>query len=193
MTDVDVVIRGRKVTLRGKRINDIEDDYRWRTDEELAMLDATTAIRISVREFTRMFQEEMRYSTPWVRRYGIDTLDGVHIGNCMFYDINTAAGEGELGIMVGEREYWDRGYGLDAMANLVEECFKMVSMNRLYLHTLNWNGRARRAFAKCGFREVREVRRSGRDFVRMEMNREEWDIVRPALLDLDVADGPDSG
>ena len=50
----------------------------------------------------------------------------------------------------------------------------MERMDRLYLHTLVWNARARRAFAGCGFREVKPVRRAGRDFVLMEITRGEW-------------------
>ena len=186
MTDTEVFIWGRKVILRDKRIEDAEDDYRWRTDEELAALDATTPIRISRGEFRRVFEDELRHPLPWVRRYAIDTLDGVHIGNCMCYDIDTVNGHCEVGIMVGEREYWDQGYGLEAMAHVLDECFRMPSMKLVYLHTLVWNDRARRAFAKCGFREVREVRRAAKDFIRMETTREEWERVRPTLL------GPDS-
>ena len=179
------VVRGRKVVLRTKRLEDAEDDYRWRVDDELAALDATSPLRMSLSEFIRSYESELREPMIWSRRYAIDTLDGLHIGNCMLYDIDTAAGEGELGIMVGERSHWDKGYGLEAMAQLVEQCFKISAMKKLYLHTLEWNARARRAFGKCGFRQVRAVRRSGRHFIRMEITREEWEMVRPDLLDLD--------
>ena len=30
----------------------------------------------------------------------MDTLDGVHIGNCMYYDIDTELAQAEFGIMV---------------------------------------------------------------------------------------------
>ena len=182
MNDTDVVVRGNKVLLRHKRLEDAGDDYRWRVDEELADLDATSPLRMSYPEFLRMYQSELRHPSLWMRRYAIDTFDGSHIGNCMLYDIDAVAGVGELGIMVGNRDYWSKGYGLDAMAHLVEEFFKDPAMKKLYLHTLEWNQRARRAFAKCGFREVRPVRRAGRDFIRMEVTREEWDEVRSRLV-----------
>jgi RimJ/RimL family protein N-acetyltransferase len=189
MTDIEGVVRGFKVVLRGKRIEDAEDDYRWRTDPELALIDATSPIRISLSEFERMLRDELRHPTSWVRRYGIDTLEGQHIGNCMLYDLDTVNGEAELGIMVGEREYWGRGYGREAMAYLVEESFKISSMRRLRLHTLAWNARARSAFSKVGFRELREVRRSNKDFIRMQITREEWEAVRDEVLEppLDAA------
>ena len=185
MDDADVVVLGNKVLLRQKRVEDAEDDYWWRVDEELAALDATGPLRMAYPEFVRMYQSELRHPSLWMRRYAIDTFDERHIGNCMFYDIDMVAGEGELGIMLGNRDYWSKGYGLDAMAHLVEECFKSPTMKKLYLHTLEWNARARRAFAKCGFREVRPVRRAGRDFIRMEITREEWEEVRSKLVNLD--------
>ena len=41
------VIRGKKVVLREKRVEDAADDYSWRVDEELCRLDATTRLRMS--------------------------------------------------------------------------------------------------------------------------------------------------
>ncbi len=179
---VNVVAQGSKVLLRAKQPEDAADDYRWRTDSELATLDATVPLPMTFREFTRMFEDELRYPLPGVRRYAIETLDGVHIGNCMCYDIDTVRGEGEVGIMVGEREYWDGGYGTEALVFLVEECFRIPSLRRLYLHTLEWNARARRAFAKCGFREVRPVWRGGKNFIFMELLLEEWRAMRAERL-----------
>ena len=177
-----VVVRGRLVVLRHKRLEDAEDDYRWRVDPELAELDATVAMRLSLDDFRSRIAQELRYPTAWVKRFAIDTLDGVHIGNCMAYDLDTVTGEGEVGIMVGERAYWGQGYGTEAVALLVDECFAMNAIRRLYLHTLDWNERARRAFAKIGFREVRPVRRAGKDFVRMELLKKDWPVHRAALL-----------
>ena len=184
MDEAHAVAQGRKVLLRYKRLEDAEDDYRWRVDEELAALDATSPLRMSYPEFVRMSESELRHPSPWMRRYAIDTYDKTHIGNCMLYDIDTASGDGELGIMVGNRDYWSKGYGLDAMALLVEESFKSPHMQKLYLHTLEWNARARRAFAKCGFHEIRAVRRFGRDFIRMEITRTEWEQLRSTLVSL---------
>jgi len=96
----------------------------------------------------------------------------VHIGNCMYYDLDERRGQTELGIMIGDRDYWNGGYGTDAVVTLVEHIFKTISsINKIYLHTLDWNDRARKSFAKAGFVEVREVKRDGQNFVLMEMVR----------------------
>ena len=74
------------------------------------------------------------------------------------------------------------GYGFDVMVTLLEHIFTTTGLNRLYLHTLKWNRRARRCFEKCGFQPVKLVRRSQREFVYMELLREEWETLRDGKL-----------
>ena len=173
------VIRGEKVVIRGKRIEDAPDDYAWRTDAELAKLDASQPLRMTYRDFLRFSKDELLYSGGTSRRLAIDTFDGEHIGNCMYYDVDHRRGRAELGIMIGKREYWGRGYGTDAVVALLGYIFTNMSIGLVYLHTLEWNERARCAFAKSGLRETVKVRRSGLDFVKMEIGRQEWEAMRP--------------
>ena len=166
------IIEGTKVVLRQKRIEDAFYDYQWRIDPELSKLDATFPLRIRYKEFVRFSLDEIEYPGRRSKRLAIDTKDGVHIGNCMYYDLDESRGQTELGIMIGDRDYWNGGYGTDAVVTLVEHIFKTISsINKIYLHTLDWNDRARKSFAKAGFVEVREVKRDGQNFVLMEMER----------------------
>ena len=166
------IIEGTKVVLRQKRIEDAFHDYQWRIDPELSKLDATFPLRIRYKEFVRFSLDEIEYPGRRSKRLAIDTKDGVHIGNCMYYDLDERRGQTELGIMIGDRDYWNGGYGTDAVVTLVEHIFKTISsINKIYLHTLDWNDRARKSFAKAGFTEVREVKRDGQNFVLMEMVR----------------------
>ncbi len=164
--------------LREKRVSDIADDYRWRTDAELAELDATRPIHMSYSDFERYSKEELAYPAVRSKRLAVDTSDGLHIGNVMFYDIDLRSGEAELGIMIGDKDYWSQGYGTQTVGLLLDHMFEAYSFNRVYLHTLAWNERAQKSFHKSGFRDVKPVRRSGLDFIRMEIWRQEWEILR---------------
>ena len=170
-----VPVKGQKVILRGKRIEDASDDYSWRSDEELARLDATRPLNMTYSDFLRFSREEQAFPSPLSRRFAIDTFEGRHIGNCMYYDIDLKGGEAELGIMIGDRDYWGKGYGTDSVSCLLDHIFNDTTLVRVYLHTLDWNHRARKAFAKSGFREVKKVRRSGNDFILMEALRSDWE------------------
>ena len=175
-----VFIRGQKVVLREKRIEDAPDDFAWRSDEELAKLDATRPLNMTYDDFLRYARTEIDDPGPRSKRLAIDTFDGRHIGNFMYYDLDLRRGEAELGIMIGDRDYWGKGYGSDALRAVQDYIFTHTTLTRVYLHTLEWNERARRSFTKAGMREVKTVRRSGMKFVRMEMLRHEWETLREA-------------
>lgn len=178
--DGTVVCRGDKVVIRLKRLEDAPDDFAWRTDEELARLDATRPIRMLYEDFLKFSKDELLYSAGTSRRLAIDTLDGRHIGNCMYYDIDTRRGRAELGIMIGDRDYWGKGYGTDSVNALLAHVFSTTALDLIYLHTLEWNQRARRSFAKSGLREIKKVRRGGLDFVLMEIDRPGWELLHAA-------------
>lgn len=171
-------IQGARVIIREKRLEDAHSEFVWRSDPELAKLDATMPIDIRYEEFLRIFKGQLDYPTSWARRLSIETMDGLYIGNCMYYDIDSVTKEAEIGIMIGDRDYWSKGYGLDVMVTLVDYLFSSTSLNRFYLHTLQWNKRAQRCFSKSGFSPVKSVRRSGKDFIKMEILREVWGTIR---------------
>ena len=176
------VIPAGKVVLRPKRREDARDDFTWRCDEELAALDATSPLKLSFEWFVSSYEDDLKYASPWSLRFGIDTVEGKHIGNCMCYDINTDTGEAELGIMIGDRDYWSQAYGYHTMIALIEHMFTAGDMWRLRLHTLDWNRRAQRCFSKCGFREVGSIHRNGWELVRMELLRDQWLTIRESRL-----------
>ncbi len=174
----NVSVSSARVVLREKKKSDIPDDYKWRSDPELAELDATRPLSISYKEFERLSKDEMSYPSARSKRLSVDTLDGQHIGNVMFYDIDIRGGQAELGIMIGDKDYWSRGYGTETVGLLLDHMFEEYPFNRVYLHTLVWNHRAQKSFHKAGFRDIAPVRKSGRDFIKMEIWRHEWEALR---------------
>ena len=177
-----VFLRGARVVLREKTVKDAWNEYLWRTDPELSQLDAALPLTMGYDEFLSMYKEQLRYPLAWAKPLSVDTLDGAYIGNCMYYDVDVVHKTAEVGVLIGNRRYWNDGYGFEVVVTLVEHIFATTGLNRLYLHTLKWNKRALRCFEKCGFQAVRLVRRSQRRFVYMELLREEWEALREGKL-----------
>jgi RimJ/RimL family protein N-acetyltransferase len=187
---------GELTILRSKSMDDAEADYSWRIDPELAGLDATRPVTLSYPEYLRYHRDDVNYPSPWSVRMAIDTIDGRHIGNCMYYDINTEKSQCELGIMIGDREYWSKGYGTDVIKTALTRIFTATELDRVYLHTLTSNLRAQKSFAKAGFTEVRGVKRDGYEFVLMEIWRKEWEVIHketPKTNNLVTAENPVAG
>lgn len=170
---------GNKTVLRTKSMDDAEADYSWRIDPELAGLDATRPVTLSFSEYLRYHRDDVAYPSPWSVRMAIDTEGGRHIGNCMYYDIDIEKLQCELGIMIGDRNYWSQGYGTDVVKTALAHIFTTTELHRVYLHTLSTNLRAQKSFTKSGFKPLRDVRRDGYEFILMEIWRKEWEAENP--------------
>jgi RimJ/RimL family protein N-acetyltransferase len=166
---------GSKVKLREKKLADVADDYAWFTDAELAELDAAPIPTTTFPEYLAEYTSDLRYPPTIRHQFAIETKEGKHIGNCTYYGIDSDKGEAELGIMIGDRDYWDKGYGADAVSALLEYVFEKTKLNRLYLKTLVNNKRAQNCFAKCGFTPYGHLKKDGYSFILMELNRQEWE------------------
>ena len=177
-----VQLTGAKVILREKHLEDAWDDYMWRCDEELATLDAAPRLKMTFHEYLRIFKDQLRYPIPGTQRFSIESVDHKLIGNCMYYDVDAINKEAELGIVIGNKDYWSQGYGYDVVVTLLEHLFTTAQLKRVYLHTLVWNKRAQRAFQKSGFEPVRQVSRNSQDFVLMEVRIERWLAIRDEKL-----------
>ena len=168
-----VIAQGRLVRLREKQAEDARRDYEWRKDRELAAYDATRPITMTYGAFLTTLTEDVRRPSTYRRTYAIEDREAEHhIGNIMYYGYDSLLREAELGITIGDRDYWARGYGTDAVRVLLGHVFDALNLRRVYLHTLTSNIRAQRAFRRAGFRRMRSVRRDGYDFERMEILRE---------------------
>ncbi len=168
------MIVGSKVILRDKRLADAGDDYTWATDPELARLDAAPLVTATFSQYLSDYTNGLHSPLPISHRFAVDTLDGKHIGNCSYYNINETKGEAELGIMIGIRDYWDKGYGTDTVTTLVDYIFYQTNLNRIYLKTLEPNIRAQKCFQKYGFTPYGHLAEDGFDFVLMEIYRNQW-------------------
>ena len=81
--------------------------------------------------------------------------------------------------MIGDRDYWNKGYGTEAINVLLDRIFTRTPMKKVYLNTLDWNVRAQKCFKKCGFTEFGRFERDGSIFLLMTLTREEWEALRP--------------
>lgn len=173
----DEIARGQKVRLRRKRLSDAPVDYAWRRDPELARFDAASPLRSSYSDFLVTYREDIDYPSPFRRVYAIEDLDGQHIGNVMYYNIDERRKEAELGITIGDKRYWSRGYGRDSVQTFLRYLFEDIGLRRVYLNTLDWNVRAQHAFQAAGFSSCGVNRRGLHTFITMEIRREEWEQV----------------
>ena len=163
--------RGVLIVLRAKTIDDAPQDYEWRRDPELATFDAARPYGGSLKDYTSIYADELKYPSPYRRTIAVEDFDGAHIGNVMYYNADYQRREAEIGVTIGLRAYWGRGYGTDLLRTFVSYLFESMPLDRIYLKTLDWNVRAQRSFENAGFQRYGVSRRGEYNFILMEIRR----------------------
>jgi RimJ/RimL family protein N-acetyltransferase len=157
---------------------------KWSRDSEfIHLLDAEPARLFSVEKYKEWFEkhfiEEQKndelffliHSLEEDRAIGLIGLDG----------IRWVHGEAWVDIGLGERDYWGKGYGSDAMRVLLRYAFAELNLHRLSLSVFEYNTRAIRAYEKSGFtvegRARQFLNRGGQryDLIFMGLLRREWE------------------
>lgn len=88
--------------------------------------------------------------------------------------------EAWVGIGIGEREFWGKGYGTDMMKLCLRYAFTELNVQRVSLGLHEYNPRALRSYEKAGFRlegrTRKDLAREGKryDSLWMGILREEW-------------------
>ena len=175
------VIHGKRVCLRAAEQGDVGKFHEWVNDPEVTR-GLTLFLPMSLTDEENWFNSlakrdqkekplviEVRKGKTWKM-----------IGNCGVFDIDPVNRSAELGIMIGERSEWNKGYGSETMSLLVRHCFETLNLNRACLRVYTANVRAVRAYEKAGFvleGRLREaVYKFGKydDVLIMSVLRSEW-------------------
>lgn len=116
-------------------------------------------------------------------RLAIETKAGEHIGGINLHQIDAESRNAGLGIIVGAKACWDRGYGGDAIVTLLRFAFGEMNLHRVWLTVLATHERGIACYRRCGFREEARLRshvfRHGQyvDFVTMGILRDEFEAL----------------
>jgi RimJ/RimL family protein N-acetyltransferase len=112
--------------------------------------------------------------------------DNKFIGQCALFRFNETHLTAELGITIGDKEYWGLGYGREAIMLLIDYGFRLRNLRKIYLTVNGTNARAIGAYKACGFIEEGRWRShvwsNGQyiDLVCMGLLRDEWKGYSPA-------------
>ena len=153
------------------------DNIAWRRihahfrDPEIAHLNGTPPNRMPLWLLKRVLKADSRRNDR--ETFGIFDERDDYIGTIELYDIHYSTAT--LGIIIGERSHWSRGYGPEAIHALLGYAFNDLGLEQVRLSTFADNPRAQAAFRKAGFREVRRVDAlQGRVDIQMEISKRSW-------------------
>ena len=153
----------------------------WNRDSEFIRLSEGDPVQLwSEKKYKEWMEKRSEKDGDNNFRFTVRTLtDDTLIGDVSIHPQWVDA-DAWLGIGLGEREYWDRGYGTDAMRLIVQYGFIELNLHRVSLALHSYNDRALKSYKKVGFKvegtlrqdTLREGRRT--DGIFMGILRDEW-------------------
>lgn len=157
------VVCGRRVTLRhnaeGYSEEEVARRYRWSLDQELQYWSGSIPAAPTLSQFRDDIIASTRHSDPRRDQFAIIAEDDGLIGMISYYNWSPERRQAELGIYIGERTLWDRGYGTEAIRTLLDHLLQTTSLQAMYLNTYATNERARASYNKIGFVKVGTMRK----------------------------------
>ncbi len=144
------MIKGEKVLLRAVERGDIEKWKLWFNDPEIRSF-LTWVYPYAERDGISFYERLEGDNENKV--FSIITSDKTHIGSIGLHPISWTNRNAELGILIGEKKYHNKGYGSDSIKTLLEFAFKEMNLHRVYLRVFEFNSRAIACYRKIGFVE----------------------------------------
>jgi RimJ/RimL family protein N-acetyltransferase len=138
---------GKKCYLSPIDHADAEQFAAWLNDLEITVhLSLYTGVLNTENEkaFLEKLSREHNYSI-------IDNETNVIIGNCGYIDLDHVNQTAEAGIFIGNKNYWNRGYGTEALTLLLDYGFKALNLHNIGLRVYAFNKRAIACYKRVGF------------------------------------------
>ncbi|MCI1208848.1 MAG: GNAT family N-acetyltransferase [Treponema sp.] len=145
---------GKKCYLSPIDINDAEKYATWLNDLEITqyLTLATSVVPVDgEREALQRLSKDHNYAI-------VDAATDKLLGNVGFIDVNHIHRTAEIGIFIGEKTCWNKGYGAEALSLLLDYAYKYLNLHSILLRTYSFNKRAIACYEKIGFQKIGEIR-----------------------------------
>lgn len=165
-----------RLSCRKMTMDDAELYHTWRNDLDV-MQSTSPSLDTYQMEETKDFVQHVILGTPSSKSYLIQAKEtGQPIGIMSLVGIDFKNRNAECIIDIGDKNYWGRGYGSEAMKLLLDYVFLELNLHRVSLRVFSFNHKAIKLYEKIGFVHEGSSRQS------LYRNGAWHDIVHMGLL-----------
>jgi RimJ/RimL family protein N-acetyltransferase len=185
------MIYGERIRLRGVEKEDLPKFIAWLNDPEV--VDGLGMFLPLSSGDENKWYEGVASLEPAEKPLVIEVRDGDGwrlVGNSSFMGFEWKNRLAEVGLFIGDKSIWDKGYGTEVMLLLFKHGFETLNLNRIWLRVHDDNPRAVRVYEKVGMTHEgcyrQGVYKKGVfvDVLIMSILKSEWDALRAKQGDL---------
>lgn len=172
----EIQIEGRDILLRYAQEYDLEDYFAFLQDPEMNRLTGSQS------EITR---EE---TAAWIKKISVMNNDRVDLlillknsnellGEVVLNEIDSTNRSANIRIGIQKNQHRGRGYGTDAMTEMLRHGFNTLNLHRIHLGVYTFNPRAIYVYEKIGFK------REGVERDSLYLNGKFYDMITMSILE----------
>jgi len=145
------ILKGKKIVLKPLKLSQAENFLRWFKDGKVTKFLSADFRDLNLKKEKEFIKKSNNNKTEI--RWAIYTKDGRHIGSTGLHQIDKKVHfKATWGIVIGDKNYWNKGLGTDVLKTVLKFCFSDLKLNRLELGVFPLNKGGRRCYEKCGFK-----------------------------------------
>lgn len=173
-------ITGSKIYLRGLTREDLTGPmFQWANDSEVTHFMFMGLRPNSIEQLQKEFDVLNTSEKDFVFAI-VDKKTDKHIGTAGLYVVNWVSRSAEYRIIIGEKNFWNKGVGQETAKLLLEYAFQKLNLNKVWLGVNASNKAGAASYRKAGFKDEgvlrQEIYRNGQyyDAIRMSVLRQEY-------------------
>lgn len=144
------MLKGTKVTLRPVKLSDTATLAGWMNDQDV--------VKYLSRYLPITEMEEEEWIKSLAKKPGnnivlIIEAEKKMIGSVGLHNINWKNGDGTFGIVIGNKNYWSKGFGTEAASLIIAYGFNQLNLHRISSMVYDFNERSLKLYLKLGFQE----------------------------------------
>ncbi|MCB2297184.1 GNAT family N-acetyltransferase [Clostridium tagluense] len=181
---VNAFLYGENMYLRALSEQDIFNNYKyWFNDDEVCRGNSHHRFPKN-EESLKKYIVESNIEINRIVLAIIEKNEEIHIGNVSLQNINYFNRSAEFAVIIGEKEYWGKGYGKEATALIINHGFNTLNLNRIYCGTYSNNVGMQQIAFSLGFKQEglrREADyKEGKyiDVIEYGLLKKEWEKIR---------------
>lgn len=173
-------LKASNIFLREVTQSDVNDTYlSWMNDSQVTQFLEVRFSPVS-KEGIQTFVKQMAADDTNLFLAICLNVDNTHIGNIKLGPIHPIHKFADIGILIGDKSCWGKGFGVEAISLVVDFAFESLNLNRVSAGFYQGHTASKKAFQKVGFQQEgvrRKMRMYEGDFVDqvcMGYLKEEW-------------------
>jgi RimJ/RimL family protein N-acetyltransferase len=174
------ILKGELVRLAAVDHEELGKAYSmWNQDSELTRFMDSRSVQLqSAKSMASFFEKNIKDASLAQHYFTIRALDDNRLLGDINLDVinNWGSRDSFVGLGIGNRNDWDKGYGTDAMKIILRFAFTEVNLRRVTLTVFEYNPRGIRSYEKAGFQHEGRLRGA------LLRDGKRWDMLYMGIL-----------